>query len=159
MKSKLLLTLQEPPAPPKPPGDYVPPPLFLPLRHELTSTTIQHLLEVLDDVLKGEKVPRINRIIPQPVLPSVSDLLPKFDAFLQEIELQMDRLYESLCEKVKGTGIIEFSALAKGMKRLEAVQTFILLLFLAQYGKVSLWQNEETEEMYIAVGNLNFAGN
>ena len=53
MKSKLLLTLQEPPARPKPPGDLVPPPLFLPLRHELTSTTIQHLLEVLDDVLKG----------------------------------------------------------------------------------------------------------
>src|SRR3990172_493065 len=56
MKSKLLLTLQEPPAQPKPPGDFVPPPLFLPLRHELTSTTIQHLLEVLDDVWKGEPV-------------------------------------------------------------------------------------------------------
>jgi chromatin segregation and condensation protein Rec8/ScpA/Scc1 (kleisin family) len=84
MKSKLLLTLQEPPAPPKPPGDYVPPPLFLPLRHELTSTTIQHLLEVLDDVLKGEKLPRIDRVVPQPVLPSVSDLLPQFDAFLQD---------------------------------------------------------------------------
>src|SRR4030066_2457355 len=60
MKSKLLLTLQEPPTPPKPPGDYVPPPLFLPLRHELTSTTIQHLLEVLDDVLKGEKLLMLN---------------------------------------------------------------------------------------------------
>jgi len=31
MKSKLLLTLQEPPDLPKPPGDFVPPPLFLPL--------------------------------------------------------------------------------------------------------------------------------
>jgi hypothetical protein len=30
-------------------------------------------------------------------------------------------------------------------------------LFLAQDGKVSLWQNEETEELYIAVGNLNVA--
>ena len=28
MKSKLLMTLQEPPAQPKPPGDFVPPPLF-----------------------------------------------------------------------------------------------------------------------------------
>ena len=55
MKSKLLLTLQEPPQPPpRIPTDFVPPPLFLPLRHELTSTTIQHLLAVLDDVLKGE---------------------------------------------------------------------------------------------------------
>jgi chromatin segregation and condensation protein Rec8/ScpA/Scc1 (kleisin family) len=41
---------------------------------------------------------------------------------------------------------------------MEAVQTFILLLFLAQDGRVSLWQNEETEELYIAVGSLNLAG-
>jgi segregation and condensation protein A len=159
MKSKLLLTLQEPPAAPKPPGDFVPPPLFLPLRHELTSTTIQHLLEVLDDVLKGEKLSHLDRVVPQPVLPAFSDLLPQFDAFLQEIEVQMDKLYELLCEKVKGTGIIEFSALAKGSSRIEAIRMFILLLFLAQDGKVSLWQNEETEEMYIAVGNLNLGGN
>jgi chromatin segregation and condensation protein Rec8/ScpA/Scc1 (kleisin family) len=158
MKSKLLLTLQEPPAPPKPPGDFVPPPLFLPLRHELTSTTIQHLLEVLDDVLKGEKLAHIDRVVQQPVLPAFTDLLPQFDAFLQEIEVQMDKLYELLCEKVKGTGIIEFGALAKGVSRMEAVQMFILLLFLAQDGKVSLWQNEETEEMYIAVGNLKVDG-
>jgi chromatin segregation and condensation protein Rec8/ScpA/Scc1 (kleisin family) len=32
------------------------------------------------------------------------------------------------------------------------------LLFLAQNGKVNLWQNEETEELYIAVGKLNLAG-
>jgi len=158
MKSKLLLTLQEPPAPPKPPGDFVPPPLFLPLRHELTSTTIHHLLEVLDDVLKGEKLSHIDRVVPQPVLPAFSDLMPQFDAFLQEIELQLDKLYDLLCERVKGAGIIEFSALTKEMKRLEAIQTFILLLFLAQNGKVHLWQNEETEELYIAVGKLSFAG-
>jgi chromatin segregation and condensation protein Rec8/ScpA/Scc1 (kleisin family) len=158
MKSKLLLTLQEPPAPPKPPGDFVPPPLFLPLRHELTSTTIRHLLEVLDDVLKGEKLLHIGRVVPQPVLPAFSDLMPQFDAFLQEIELQLDKLYNLLCEKVKGAGIIEFSALTREMKRLEAIQTFILLLFLAQNGKVKLWQNEETEELYIAVGKLNLAG-
>jgi hypothetical protein len=125
----------------------------------LTSTTIQHLLEVLDDVLKGEKLTHVDRAVQQPVLPAFTDLLPQFDAFLQEIELQMDRLYALLCEKVKGTGIIEFSALAKEMKRLEAIQTFMLLLFLAQDGKVSLWQNEETEEMYIAVGDLKLAGN
>jgi len=158
MKSKLLLTLQEPPAAPKPPGDFVPPPLFLPLRHELTSTTIQHLLEVLDDVLKGEKLVHIDRVIQQPVLPAFTDLLPQFDAFLQEIELQMDRLYDLLLMKVKGAGIIEFGALAKGASRMEAIQMFILLLFMAQDGKVSLWQNEETEEMYIAVGNLKLDG-
>jgi chromatin segregation and condensation protein Rec8/ScpA/Scc1 (kleisin family) len=157
MKSKLLLTLQEPPAPPKPPPDFVPPPLFLPLRQELTSTTIQNLLDVLDEVLKNEKVHRIDKVVSQPVLPSVTDLLPQFDAFLAELETSMQALYELLCEKVKGAGIIDFSALVKGFDRIEAVRTFILLLFLAQEGKVGLWQNEETEELYIAVGNLNVA--
>lgn len=157
MKSKLLLTLQEPPAPPKPPPDFIPPPLFLPLRHELTSTTIEHLLSVLDEVLKGEKLHRIDKVVSQPVLPAASDILPQFDAFLAELDLQMEKLYKLLREKVKGAGIIEFSTLIKGIERIEAVNKFILLLFLAQDGKVSLWQNEETEELYIAVGKLNVA--
>jgi segregation and condensation protein A len=156
MKSKLLLTLQEPPPIPKPPGDFVPPPLFLPLRHELTSTTIQHLLEVLDDVLKGEKLLSLNHVVEQhPVLPAVTDLLPQFDRFIAELELQVDKLFLMLCEKVKGQGIIDFTTLSKGATRIEALRMFIYLLFLAQDGKVSLWQNEETEELYIAVGKLN----
>jgi chromatin segregation and condensation protein Rec8/ScpA/Scc1 (kleisin family) len=154
MKSKLLLTLQEPPASPKTPQDFVPPPLFLPLRHELTSTTIRHLLEVLDDVLKGEKLISLDRVVAQPVLPAVSDILPQLDIFMMEIELQIEKLYALLCDKVKGAGIIEFSTLTRGIARIEAVRMFILLLFLAQDRRVGLWQNEETEEIYIAVGNL-----
>jgi chromatin segregation and condensation protein Rec8/ScpA/Scc1 (kleisin family) len=157
MKSKLLLTLNEPPVPAaaKLPPDFVPPPLFLPLRHELTSTTIQHLLEVLDEVLKGEKISRLDRAVAQtPVLPIVSDLLPQFDKFVAELENQVEQLYALLVEKVHGQGIIDFSTLTKGATRIEALRTFIYLLFLAQDGLVSLWQNEETEELYIAVGNL-----
>lgn len=157
MKSKLLLKLEEPPPPPKPPQDFLPPPLLLPLRHELTSTTIRHLLEVLDDVLKGEKLVRFEKVIAEPILPTPSEILPQLDIYLMEIELQMEKLYASLSEKVKGTGIIEFSTLIKEAGRLEAIRTFILLLFLAQYGRVNLWQDEETEEIYITVGDLNIA--
>ena len=156
MKSKLLLTLQEPPVLPKAPTDFVPPPLFLPLRHELTSTTIEHLLEVLDDVLKGEKLLSLHHVVEQhPVLPAVTDLLPQFDRFIAELGLQVDKLYAILCEKVQGQGIIDFTTLSKGATRIEALRMFIYLLFLAQSGLVSLWQNEETEELYIAVGKLN----
>ena len=157
MKSKLLLTLQEPPAlPPAGPTDYVPPPLFLPLRHELTSTTIQHLLEVLDDVLKGERLLNLEHAVEQhPILPSIADLLPQFDRFMAEIEAQINSLYALLHERLGGSGIIDFSTLSKNMTRIEALRTFIYLLFLAQDGKVSLWQNEETEELYIAVGKPN----
>jgi len=157
MKSKLLLELEEPPPPPKAPQDFVPPPLFLPLRHELTSTTISHLLEVLDDVLKSEKLIRPEKLVAEPIIPTPSEILPQLDLYLMEIEVQMEKLYASLSEKVKGAGIIELSTLLVGMTRIEAIRTFILLLFLAQDVKVSLWQNEETEEIYITVGDLNLA--
>jgi chromatin segregation and condensation protein Rec8/ScpA/Scc1 (kleisin family) len=154
MKSKLLLRLQEPPQTPKLLQDFVPPPLLPPLRHELTATTIRHLLEVLDDVLKKEMLLKPSKtqieLISQPL-----EILPQA-THLFEIELQMERLYEKLCKAVKGAGIVQFSNLIKGMARLEAIRTFILLLFLAQNGKVSLWQDEETEEIYITVGGLDY---
>jgi len=159
MKSKLLLQLEEPPPPPKPPQDFLPPPLFLPLRHELTSTTIKHLLEVLDEVLKGEKLVPLEKAVIEPILPTPSEILPQLDIYLMEIELQMEKLYNSLSERVKGAGIIEFSTLTKRAARLEAIRTFILLLFLAQDGRIKLWQNEETEEIYITVGDLKLAEN
>jgi chromatin segregation and condensation protein Rec8/ScpA/Scc1 (kleisin family) len=157
MKSKLLLQLEEPPPPPKAPQDFMPPPLFLPLRHELTSTTIKNLLEVLDDVLKGEKLIHLEKTIAQNVLPTPSEILPELDLYLMEIELQMEKLYTSLSDRVKGAGLIELSTLVTGVGRLEAIRTFILLLFLAQEGKINLWQNEETEEIYITVGELRLA--
>jgi Uncharacterized conserved protein len=158
MKSKLLLRLQEPPPPSKPSRDFVPPPLFLPLRHELTATTIRHLLEVLDEVLKSEMLLKPSRIQTEPILPSPSEILPQMDYYLVEIELQMERLYEKLCGIVKGAGIIQFSTLIREMTKLEAIRTFILLLFLAQNEKIGLWQDEETEEIYITVGGLNAGG-
>ncbi|MCD6445723.1 hypothetical protein J7L49_02930 [Candidatus Bathyarchaeota archaeon] len=151
MKSKLLLKLEEPPKP-KPPKEFLPPPLFLPLRYELTSTTIKNLLEVLDEVLKSEKLIHSERRIIEPVLPPPSDILPQLDRYLMEIEIQMEKLYFSLKQRVKGAGIIEFSTLVKGLERLEVIRTFILLLFLANNGKIDLWQDEESEEIYIAVG-------
>jgi chromatin segregation and condensation protein Rec8/ScpA/Scc1 (kleisin family) len=157
MKSKLLLKLEEPPTPAKGPKDFVPPPLFLPLRHELTSTTISHLLEVLDEVLKGEGLIRVEKPLVEPLLPTASEILPQLDLYLMEIELQMEKLYVTLLERVKGAGIIEFSSLIRGMTRIEAIRTFVVLLFLAQEGKINLWQNEESVEIYITVGNLKLA--
>ena len=159
MKSKLLLKLEEPPPPPKAPQDFLPPPLFLPLRHELTSTTISNLLEVLDDVLKGEKLVQLEKTVAQNVLPTPSEILPELDMYLMEIELQMEKLYTTLSDRVKGAGLIELSTLVSGAGRLEAIRTFILLLFLAQEARINLWQNEETEEIYITVGELRLAEN
>ena len=149
MKSKLLLKLEEPPTPPKATPDFLPPPLFLPLRYELSSTTIQHLLKVLDEVLKGERlVPPESPL--EPVLPT-PEVLPPVDLYLVEIEERMENLYSFLCQLASEAKLIVFSKVVAGLEKLETVKTFIILLFLAQRGKVNLWQEEDLDELYITI--------
>jgi len=151
MKSKLLLELEKPPAPPKVPPDFLPPPLFLPVRYELTSTTVQELLKVLDEVLKGEHL--LDHLKPrtEPILPPPPEILPPLDLYLIEIEKQMDNLYHKLSRLATQGRFVVFSKVIAGFERLEAIKTFIVLLFLAQKGDLSLWQNEDLTEIYIVL--------
>jgi len=155
MKSKLLLKLEEPPAPPKLPPDFIPPPIFLPLRYELTSTTIEQLLEALDTVLKGEKLlplkPRLESILPSPV-----EIMPEIDRYLMKIENLMEQLYDEMLQLAKGKPFLNFTNLIFGKDKLEAIRTFILLLFLAQRQRIWLWQEQEFGEIYISVGGDAF---
>ncbi|TET26371.1 MAG: hypothetical protein E3J73_04685 [Candidatus Bathyarchaeum sp.] len=155
-KTKLLLKLEDPPPPPKTLPDFIPPPMFLPLRYELSSTTLDNLLNVLDEVLKGESIrpPKM----PQPILPA-PEILPPLDLYLLKIEDHMKTLYAQLYQLV-GTGeLIAFSKLVAGLEKIEATKTFLILLFLAQRGKIGLWQEEEIEELYITViGDPAFDG-
>jgi chromatin segregation and condensation protein Rec8/ScpA/Scc1 (kleisin family) len=152
MKSKLLLKLEEPPEPPpKVQSDFLPPPLSLPFRYELTSTTIHHLLQVLDEVLKGEHVfalkPRV-----EPVLPPPSEILPPVDIYMMQIEKQMGKLHRLLLRFSRESMPVLFSKVVAGLKQLEAIKTFIVLLFLAQKGDVNLWQDPELNDIYITLG-------
>ena len=149
MKSKLLLKLEEPPPPPKAPPDFLPPPLFLPLRYELTSTTIHHLLKVLDEVLKGERLSPLEQRL-EPVLPP-PEFLPPLDLYLMEIEERMEKLYGFLRRLATRGKIVVFSKVVAGVEKLEAVKTFIVLLFLAQRGRVNLWQEENFGDLYITL--------
>ncbi len=151
MKSKLLLKLEEPPAPPKSAPDFLPPPLFLPLRYELTSTTIKHLLTVLDEVLRGERAfplePRL-----EPLLPPPGEILPPVDLYLVEMGERMKQLYGLLVDLADRGELIGFSKVAAGLEKVEAIRRFIVLLFLAQEGKIGLWQEEDSDEIYITLG-------
>jgi len=150
MKSKLLLELEKPPAPPKVPPDFLPPPLFLPVRYELTSTTVQELLKVLDEVLKGEHLLALKPRT-EPILPPPPEILPPLDLYLMEIEKQMDRLCHKLSRLATQGRFVLFSKVIAGFERLEAIKTFIVLLFLAQKGDISLWQDEDLTEIYIVL--------
>ena len=151
MKSKLLLKLEEPPAPPpEVQPDFLPPPLSLPFRYELTSTTIHHLLQVLDEVLKGERVfPLKHRV--EPILPPPSEILPPVDLYMMRIEKQMEKLHRFILRLSKESMPILFSKVVAGLRKLEVIKTFIVLLFLAQRGDVNLWQDIELDEIYITL--------
>ena len=155
MKSKLLLKLEEPVAPAVKPLEFIPPALQIPIRYELTSTTIKDLLEVLDEVLKTERLlplqPRL-----EPILPPPPELMPQIDLYLMAIEEQMEVLFDKLQQHAKMGVPISFSAFVKGAERLDAIRTFILLLFLAQRGKVGLWQDLDVGEIYITLGVNGF---
>ena len=156
MKTKLLLKLEEPPAPPNPPQDLLPPLLFLPLRYELTSTTIRHLLTVLDEVLKGEHLFPI-KAPKEPLLP-FTDIIPPVDMYLMEIEDKMKNLLNSIVQLATEGKIVVFSIIVAGLAKLEAIKTFITLLFLAQKGKVSLWQKDDCDEIYITLSEGESVG-
>ncbi len=152
MKSKLLLELEKPPEPPpKSLSDFLPPPLLLPVRYELPSTTVQELLTVLDEVLKGEHL--LLHLKPQlePILPPPPEVLPPVDLYLMEIEKQMATLLYTLSGLAIDGKYVLFSRLVLNLERLDAVKTFIVLLFVAQKGDVTLWQNEDMSEIYIVL--------
>ncbi len=149
MKSKFLLELEEAPPPPKLRPDFIPPPIFLPLRYELTSTTIEQLLEALDSALRGESM-LPQRPLLEPILPPPVDLLPQFDDYLVEIEALMDSLYNEMIQFAKGKPFFMFSKFVSSKDRFSIIHTFILLLFLAQRQKIWLWQEEEFGEILIS---------
>jgi len=150
LKSNLLLKLEEPPAaPPKPAVDFIPPPLILPLRYELTTTTLESLLEALDETLKSEKLLAL-KSPSKPILPP-PEIIPTISAYLMEIEDEIKRLLGRIRLMAERGELITFSALAKGLDRMEMIKIFIILLFMAQRGKVTLWQHEEFGEIYVTL--------
>ncbi|MFH0897204.1 MAG: hypothetical protein V1850_04055, partial [Candidatus Bathyarchaeota archaeon] len=47
--------------------------------------------------------------------------------------------------------VIPLSKLTAGLKRLEAIRVFILVLFLACMSKIQLWQDEGFDEIYLSI--------
>lgn len=148
MKSEQILELQEPP---KPPPEKVvavlPPPIQLPYRFEYTSTTIDNLVDALDEIFKDEtfmeSLPTPTPVAPEPFV------LRDLDDFMIDIESKIEDMYEIILTLAEKSEVVRFSTLVQGIKRREAIRTFLLILFLANTGRIELWQDEEFGEMYI----------
>jgi len=105
--------------------------------------------------LKGEKLlplkPRL-----EPILPPPAEIIPEIDRYLMEIENSMEELYNEVLRLAGEKSFLNFTKLVFGMEKLEAIHTFIILLFLAQGQKIWMWQEEELGEIYISVRGDTF---
>ncbi|MEM2915003.1 MAG: hypothetical protein QXH91_06365 [Candidatus Bathyarchaeia archaeon] len=158
MKSRLLLKLEEPPASPEPKLDFIPPPLILPLRYELTTTTIQNLLEALDEALQSEKLFALKAPL-KSILPPPPEIVPTISMYLMEMEEQIKRLIQKIHSLVEKGEVVTFSKLVRNLDKLEMIRTFIILLFMAQNGTVSLWQEENSYEIFVTLNGGSTVGN
>jgi chromatin segregation and condensation protein Rec8/ScpA/Scc1 (kleisin family) len=150
MKSKLLLQLGTPLPTLKSKPEKIFPPLILPLRYELTTTTIQNLLSALDETLKKEKMFSL-RVPLKAILPPPPEIIPTISAYLIEIEEQMEKLVQKICILAEKSELITFQKLVNKLDKIEIMRTFIVLLFMAHKGKIIIWQKEDFEEIYITL--------
>ncbi|MEM3437304.1 MAG: hypothetical protein QXP55_02055 [Nitrososphaerales archaeon] len=116
------------------------PPLFdMPFRYELYSTSLEDLILALERIIKEisaeQKKGESKRIIePEPLIEA--------DDFSLHIKELLSFFKSNLFSILKEKGEILFSDYIHGMKLLEAIQSFILLLFVAAEGLVILEQEE-----------------
>lgn len=149
MKSELVLKMEEPPRPPvERPTDYVPPPLAFPLRYEATTTSLDMVLKELLEVLKVE------RSLPQTLeqlATRAPEVFEQMDDFQRHIEEHIEALYKRLALEAGKIHGAKLSFLALLIKRtvIEAVQLFLMLLFLTVQGRVGLYQSEEFADIMI----------
>jgi len=148
MKSELVLKMEEPPKPPiARPNEEVPPPLPFPIRFEYTSTSIEQVLTVLEEVLKRESLALAER----KGLLSPPAILEQMDEFLANIEKNIEVFYARLRREAVRNPDLSFLKLTKDGTLLDAVRVFIMLLFLVMENRVSLTQREDQGDIMIVL--------
>jgi segregation and condensation protein A len=151
MKSELILKMEEPPKPPlERPTDFVPPPLAFPLRYESTTTSVEEVVRGLLEVLRAERMlpPSAQMILRTPeVFEQVDDFLVKIEENIKAFLLRL------VTEAGPTRKKLSFLTLHGRGDPLDAVKMFIMLLFLAMEGKVSLAQPFEFEDIEIELKN------
>lgn len=123
--------------------------LFPPLRYELTTTNLESLLRALEETLQQESSVSI-KVRDKPLL-TPPEVTPIISAYIMDIEEKLQEIFEKICALYKSGETVTLSSLIKGLSKIEAIRVFIVLLFLAHRGRISLLQHEGSEEIYVAI--------
>jgi len=147
-KSELLLKLEEPPKPPEPKEalpTILPVAINLPVMASHGKIALSELAQALMEAISAQLPERGEGEMEEELPP----LLEQPDEFMTNLERRMGELQGRIQDLLGGKDLVSFSHLTKGMDLIEAIRTFIVLLFLANSGKISIQQDYETREIWI----------
>ncbi|MDW8084506.1 MAG: hypothetical protein RMI49_04840 [Candidatus Caldarchaeum sp.] len=149
IKTEKLLQGDVPPRPKPKPEISVLPPIELPFKPELLTTTLQDVVTALQKAL-SQSARRQTEALP----PQIQQNRLVLDEFLVKIEEELDRFVQKIRMILLSRSSVSFTELVAGLSRLEAAKTFILLLFAAARGFVLLLQSDDANDLIVLPGEL-----
>ena len=127
------------------PDVYIPPPVMLPYRFELTTTSVIDLIEALEKALSESSVKKSSRL---PILPDPDPDFLHFENYLLQIEADAEGLLSNIKSSYLGK-TLTFLELVKELPWKQIVKIFMMLLFLAQRLDVRVFQDENEDDILI----------
>ncbi|RLG08844.1 MAG: hypothetical protein DRN64_04590 [Thaumarchaeota archaeon] len=138
MKTERLLKFDIPRTPKERPNMTTPPPINLPLIPDFMITTMNELIEALQNLLARSRREKVKE-----ERPPLEGFDVKFDEFLVKLEEELEGFISSLRERFRDREFIILSELIEDGNRLEIARRFILLLFTAARGLVEFIHDDE----------------
>jgi segregation and condensation protein A len=152
MKSDLVLKMEDAPKQPEPKSDEImPPPLPFPIRYEYTSVSVEDILRALRQTLDQEMQASTSQRR-EMLLPAI--LTEHLDEFLTDIDSRLEEFYLELVRLARKSKALSFYTINRKKPVLEKIRRFILLLFLACQGRVSLLQERDDSDIEITIQGI-----
>jgi segregation and condensation protein A len=125
--------------------------VVMPFRYEIYSTTVEELFDslsrILEEIVTDE---REESTVSAALLEDTPP--PNPEEYLITILSNLQAFKAILRDRIGNLGKIKLSELIRGLSRLEAARTFVLLLFSASTGEVILEQDGEDDILVVLVG-------
>jgi len=138
MKTERLLKFDIPRTPKERPNMTLPPPVNLPLIPDFMITTMNELIEALQNLLAKSRREQVKE-----ERPPLEGFDVKLDEFLVKLEEELENFISTLRGRFESREFISLSELIEDGDRLEVARRFILLLFTAARGLVEFVHDDD----------------
>jgi len=123
-----------------------PPQVLPPVRITPRRVTLEELLAAMERVMKAKKsVPRRPEIEIDPI----DDLLEDMEK--DDVEELIEETYQRVLDSLDSEGITTLSRIVDGKDAYSIVRRFLPILYLANEGKLNVWQEQPFDEIFISV--------